>query len=268
MAARYQEIMFTPSVRAAQHRFYGRAAAPLPTGTDDPLTPDAIEFIRARDSFYLGTVSPTGWPYIQHRGGAPGFLHVLDERRLAFADYKGNRQMISTGHLAEDARVSLFLMDYAARERLKILGRARVISAREDPELAAALADPAERRVTERLFVIDVVSFDWNCPQYITPRFTAQEVDAAVSGLHQRIRQLETELGAARKNPAIFRMMRERDAFGRTSENHAMVANNRSSTQCGKADLAFFALTRMTITHTRCVIVIERDFTTLCRCFA
>jgi predicted pyridoxine 5'-phosphate oxidase superfamily flavin-nucleotide-binding protein len=202
MAAHYQELMFTPPVRAAQQRYYGRPAAPVSPSQPDALTTDEIEFIQARDSFYLGTVSPTGWPYIQHRGGEPGFLHVLDQRRLAFADYKGNRQMISTGHLAHDSRVSLFLMDYPQRQRLKLLGRARIVDPREQPELLESIADPQARRITERLFVIDVVSFDWNCPQYITPRYTAREVEDAVGGLRDRIRQLEAELAASRKPAA------------------------------------------------------------------
>lgn len=192
MAGRYLEVMFTPPVQAAQQRFQGRALA-LPTQPErDPLGEDEVNFIKARDSFYMATVSPTGWPYVQHRGGAPGFLRVLDNSRLAFADYKGNRQMISTGHVAADDRVSLFLMDYPQRLRLKVIGRAKVLDAREHPDRVEALAEPGARRITERLFLIDVVSFDWNCPKYITPRYTAAEVEASVAGLRARIRELET----------------------------------------------------------------------------
>ena len=195
MARHYLNLMSTPPVQAAQQRFNGRAA-PVPPPGLDPLGEDEITFIGARDSFYMSTVSPTGWPYMQHRGGEPGFLRVLGPKQLAFADYKGNRQLISTGHVAADGRVALFLMDYPQRVRLKILGHATVLDAREHPDRVAELAGPQAGRITERLFLIDVVSFDWNCPQYITPRYTAVEVEAAVAGLRTRIRGLEAKLAA------------------------------------------------------------------------
>lgn len=160
----------------------------------DPLTDEERSFIEARDSFYIATITENGWPYIQHRGGAPGFLRVVSPTQLAFADYKGNRQMLSTGNLAANARVALFLMDYPRRERLKLLGHARVEDARQHPELVAQLAEPAARSFVERLFFIDVLSFDWNCPKYITPRYTAAEVEAAVAPLKQRIAELEAQL--------------------------------------------------------------------------
>lgn len=198
MAGRYLELLFTPPVLAAQQSYYGRNMVLPPQAERDALTADEIGFIEGRDSFYLGSVSPTGWPYVQHRGGAPGFLRVLDPLRLAFADYKGNRQMISTGHLANEARVSLFLMDYPQRQRLKILGHARVVDAREEPEALARLTEPATRGLTERLFFIDVVSYDWNCPKYITPRFTRQEVDEVVAPLRARIAELEAKLAQSK----------------------------------------------------------------------
>jgi len=147
--------------------------------------------IQSRDSFYMATISENGWPYIQHRGGRPGFLHVVNPTRLAFADYKGNRQLLSTGNLAVNDRVCLFLIDYRQRTRLKILGHARVEDARKHPELVAQLAEPEIRRFVERVFLIDVVSFDWNCPKYITPRYTAAEVDQVVAPLKRRIAELE-----------------------------------------------------------------------------
>ena len=155
-----------------------------------------MSFIEERDSFYLATVSESGWPYIQHRGGAAGFLHVVGPRTLAFADYKGNRQLLSTGNLAKCDRVALFLMDYPGRTRLKILGHARVENARTHPELTAQIAPPETRPTVERLFVIEVVAFDWNCPQYITPRYTADEVQAALAPLRQRIAELEAQMPA------------------------------------------------------------------------
>lgn len=138
--------MLTPSVLAAQEHYYGRratAAAP----ERDPLTDDEREFIAARDSFYVATVTETGWPYVQHRGGKPGFLRVLGPTSLAFADFGGNRQMLSTGNLAANDRVALFLMDYPQRTRLKILGHARVEDARQHPELVQQLSEPDVHRI-------------------------------------------------------------------------------------------------------------------------
>src|SRR5205085_11555731 len=125
-------------------------------------------FIHSRDSFYMATISETGWPYVQHRGGQPGFLRVISPTALAFADYKGNHQLLSTGNLAVNDRVSLFLMDYPQRTRLKILGHARVEDAREHPELVKQYSTPDVQRIVERVVLIDVVSFDWNCQKYIT----------------------------------------------------------------------------------------------------
>ena len=144
-----------------------------------------------RDSFYVATINENGWPYIQHRGGRGGFLRVLDPQTLAFADYRGNRQMLSTGNLAANERVAFFLMDYPRRTRLKILGHARVEDARQHPELVEQLADPDARPIVERLFLIKVVAFDWNCPKYITPRYTAAEIEQIVGPLKQRIAELE-----------------------------------------------------------------------------
>ena len=160
----------------------------------DPLTDEERSFIEARDSFYMATITENGWPYVQHRGGRPGFLRVVNPTQLAFADYKGNRQMLTTGNLAANDRVALFLMDYPRRERLKILGHARVADARQHPELVAQLAESEARGLVERLFFIDVLSFDWNCPKYITARYTAAEVEAAVAPLKQRIAELEAQL--------------------------------------------------------------------------
>jgi hypothetical protein len=194
MADKYLELMVTPAVAQAQEHYFGRAIDMSGQRQRDALTEDETSFIEARDSFYMATVTETGWPYLQHRGGQPGFLRVLNPATLAFADYKGNRQLISTGNLAANDRVSLFLMDYPQRTRLKILGHARVEDARQHPDLVAQLAEPELQRKVERVFLIDVVSFDWNCPQYITPRFTESEVKAAVAPLQQRIAELEAAL--------------------------------------------------------------------------
>jgi predicted pyridoxine 5'-phosphate oxidase superfamily flavin-nucleotide-binding protein len=164
MPGRFLELTVTDSVRKAQKHYFGRSQQITPQRERDALTEEEIRFIASRDSFYMATVTETGWPYLQHRGGAPGFLRVLSPTQLAFADYKGNRQLLSTGNLAANERVALFLMDYPRRERLKILGHARIEDAREHPELVVQLAEPDTRGIVERLFLIEVVSFDWNCP--------------------------------------------------------------------------------------------------------
>ncbi len=189
------QLVLTPAVQAAQEHYFGRHQAIADAPERDAFTDDEAAFIASRDSFYMATTNSDGWPYVQHRGGPAGFLKVLGPNQLAFADFKGNRQMLSTGNLAGDDRVSLFLMDYPRRERLKILGHARVLDARENPALADQLnPTPDQRGKVERLFVLDVVSFDWNCPQYITPRFTEVEIAAHVAPLHARIAELEERL--------------------------------------------------------------------------
>lgn len=194
MAAKFIELTFTDSVRKAQEHYYGSAQRIVAAPERDALTEDEAGFIQSRDSFYMATVSETGWPYVQHRGGKPGFLRVISPAALAFADYKGNRQLLSTGNLAVNDRVTLFLMDYPQRTRLKILGRARVEDARKHPELVAQLAEPEVQGIVERLLFIDVVSFDWNCPKYITPRYTTAEVEEAIAPLRKRIAELEAKL--------------------------------------------------------------------------
>ena len=195
MAGRFLETYFTPQVLAAQQRYFGRSQSIPPQPERDPLGDEEQAFIEARDSFYMATVSENGWPYLQHRGGKAGFLRVVSPTQLAFADYKGNRQMLSTGNLAASDRVALFLMDYPRRERLKILGHARIEDARTHPEVVARIAEPEVRSIVERVFLIEVVSFDWNCPKYITPRYTEEEVREAVAPLKRRIAELERELG-------------------------------------------------------------------------
>jgi uncharacterized protein len=194
MAAKFLDLAFTDSVRKAQEHYYGKSQPVENAPERDALTDDEIGFIQSRDSFYMATVSETGWPYVQHRGGQKGFLRVLSPTALAFADYKGNRQLLSTGNLAVSDRVTLFLMDYPHRTRLKILGHARVEDARQHPELVAKLAETEAHRLVERLFLIEVVSFDWNCPKYITPRYTAAEIQELVAPLRQRIAELEAKL--------------------------------------------------------------------------
>jgi len=196
VAEKFLEIAFTEAVCKAQEHYYGAAQQVRGGAARDALTDDEIHFIQSRDSFYMATVNESGWPYMQHRGGKPGFLQVVNPTTLAFTDYKGNRQMLSTGNLAVNDRVCLFLMDYPRRTRLKILGHTRVEDARQHPELVAKFATPDVQRIVERVFLIDVVSFDWNCPKYITPRYTVAEIEELVAPLKRRIAELE-----ARSNP-------------------------------------------------------------------
>jgi hypothetical protein len=196
MTDKFFEIAFTDSVRKEQAHYFGKAQQAHQSAEGDALTAEEMAFIRERDSFYMATVSETGWPYIQHRGGKPGFLRVVSPTELAFADYKGNRQLLSTGNVAANDRVCLFLMDYPQRTRLKILGHARVEDAREHPGLVASFSEPEMKRLVERVFLIAVVSYNWNCPQYITPRYTAAEVERAVAPLRNRVAELEAELKA------------------------------------------------------------------------
>jgi len=194
MADKFLELAFTDSVRKAQQHYYGKSKRIENAPLRNALTDDEMGFIQASDSFYMATVSETGWPYVQHRNGQPGFLHVLSPTALAFADYQGNRQLLSTGNLAVSDRVALFLMDYPQQTRLKILGHARVADARQHPELVAQLAEAKVQPLVERLILIEVVTFDWNCPKYITPRYTAAEIQELVAPLRQRIAELEAKL--------------------------------------------------------------------------
>src|ERR1700760_1391595 len=202
MASKYMQLVLTPAVQQAQDKYFGRHQAIASAPETDPLTRSEAYFIDSRDSFYMATVSETGWPYLQHRGGPPGFVKVLGPNLIGFADFKGNRQLISTGNLDVTDRVALFMMDYPHRTRLKLLGHARVIDAREHPELADQLAPEAFRNKVERLFLIQVISYDWNCPQYITQRFTAAQVENFTAPLKARIAELEAQL-AARGNPIV-----------------------------------------------------------------
>ncbi|MEM6942683.1 MAG: pyridoxamine 5'-phosphate oxidase family protein [Pseudomonadota bacterium] len=194
MASAYSEIAFTPAVRAEQERMGSRARyARFELGPANPVVigPDEADFIATRDSFYLGSVNEAGWPYIQHRGGPPGFVKVLGPQTLGFADFAGNRQYVTLGNLKGDDRVSLFFMDYARRARLKFFGHAR---ATEDADVLAKLALPDYRAKVERAMVIEVAGFDWNCPQHITERFSMAEVEQVGAALANRVATLEAEL--------------------------------------------------------------------------
>ncbi|HEY4250065.1 MAG TPA: pyridoxamine 5'-phosphate oxidase family protein [Roseomonas sp.] len=195
MGRHFAEIAFTPAVQAEQARIGSRRAYArmAQDGQEDSvLGADETDFIAARDSFYMASVSETGWPYMQHRGGPPGFLRVLAPGRIGFADLGGNRQHVSVGNFANDGRVALFLMDYAARARLKILGHARVVREGEDAALVASLAPPGLEDRAERAILIDVAGFEWNCPQHITPRYTAAQLQPLIARLEAAEAELAT----------------------------------------------------------------------------
>lgn len=194
MAHRFAEIAFTDRVKAFQEsqgsrRFYAKLEAGKET--DARLTEAEMAFISRRDSFYIASVGETGWPYVQHRGGPPGFLRILDDRTLGFVDFRGNRQYVTVGNVANDDRVALFLMDYAAPARLKMFGRASITG---DAKILERLSLPDYRGRVERGVLIGVEAFDWNCPQHITPRYTEAELSQLVDPLRNRIRELEARL--------------------------------------------------------------------------
>ena len=196
MSYSFLDKLVTPGVRATQAAL----------GTDklwadfkghrefDRFGPSEAAFIGARDSFYMATVGESGWPYVQHRGGQPGFVKVIDETTLAFPDYRGNLQYLTVGNLSSDDRVALILVDYPHRSRMKILARVEIIGVEERPELTAMVVEPAYKAKVERIVLLHLVAFDWNCPQHITPRFTETEIDEAVQPLRDHVATLEAEV--------------------------------------------------------------------------
>ena len=175
MGHKFAELAFTDAVKNIQSDQGSRNAyARMEVGDDynNVLVPNEAQFIAARDSFYMATVSETGWPYVQHRGGPAGFVKILDDRTLGFADFRGNRQYVSAENLNQNDRVSLFFMDYPNKTRLKLLGRVHTLAPSDQDTLQKLIPGDRYQARTERGFLISVEAFDWNCPQYITPRFT------------------------------------------------------------------------------------------------
>lgn len=194
--SRYAQVTFTDSVRQTQHEGGSGAAAArlLAEGSvPDSLGDTESRFIESRDGFYLASVSETGWPYVQFRGGPPGFVHVVDERTLAYADVRGNRQYITAGNVRVNDRVSLFFMDYPMGARLKVLGHAKTTSLDENADLTALVAEPRSDGLVERLMVVQVEAFAWNCSKHITPRYSEAELAYALQPLRTRLRELELE---------------------------------------------------------------------------
>lgn len=208
MARNFIHTVFSDEARTLQaldgsRESYARMEAGA-DGSPDLLGEREAEFIAARDSFYLASITPGGWPYIQHRGGPAGFLRVIEGNLIGFADYRGNRQHVSTANIGHDDRVALFLMDYPARRRLKALGDARVVTREEDAPLVDRLQPKGYAAVPERAYLIEVIAFDWNCPQHITPRFTEAEVKAGIAPLLAEIETLKADnerLRAASSTP-------------------------------------------------------------------
>lgn len=193
------DIAFTDSVKAIQTRKGSRrgyARMESAGGWETRVTPELAEFLAELDMFYLGTANAAGQPYIQYRGGPPGFLKVLDERTLAFADFAGNQQYISFGNLVENPKAFLFLMDYTNRQRVKVWGNAKVVE--DDPALLSKLKDPTYAGKPERAIVFTIEAWDGNCPQHIHQRFSAKQVGPVVQRLEDRVRELEAELAKVR----------------------------------------------------------------------
>ncbi len=205
MSDSYDHIAFTEDVQKQQERygsrrFYARHQARHGSAEGaDPLTEDVRDYLAARDSFYLATVSETGWPYVQYRGGPPGFLKVLTDHSIGWADFRGNLQYISTGNVRGNDRVALIVMNYPTRERLKIYGHATVKYASEEPAALAGLVDDRYDAVVERGVVVTVEAFDWNCQQHITPRYTLAELETRLGPQRQRLAELEAENAELRR---------------------------------------------------------------------
>ena len=197
MGRRFAEIAFTPLVKQHQQLHGSRhlyERVENSNDLDDHLGLDEQTFISQRDGFYMASVSETGWPYIQFRGGSKGFLKVLDPQSIAFADLRGNKQYISRGNLQHDSRVALFLMDYPSQSRLKILGRARILEGdAEAAQVLETLRVPGEKTPAERAVLINVEAFDWNCHQHITPRYSEEELTKILAPMRTRLEFLEAE---------------------------------------------------------------------------
>jgi uncharacterized protein len=207
--SRFDQLAYTAAVRRVQQEMGSATAGGRrlrePREEPEPLTRAEADFIRGLDGFMFASVGETGWPYIQFRGGPPGFVHVLDERTLGYLDVRGNRQYITTGNLRGDDRVALFFVDHAHRTRLKLLGHATAVPAAEDPALADRLDSPRTDGTVEQLVTIRVEAFAWNCPNHITPRFSRSELSDALAPVHDRLARLEQENAGLRAELAAHR---------------------------------------------------------------
>jgi predicted pyridoxine 5'-phosphate oxidase superfamily flavin-nucleotide-binding protein len=209
MAYTFGSLVFTPVIRKLQERYGSRrqyAKREASSFAPDGLGHSESGFLADADSFYMASVGETGWPYVQHRGGPRGFLKVIDKDTIAFADFRGNKQYISTGNLKTDDRVALILVDYPRQARLKIIGHVKIFEGAEATNWIDRLRDPSYDAVVERVYVIHVDAFDWNCQQHITPRFTEEQIRDALAPIEERLHQLEqenAELRASRSGAAL-----------------------------------------------------------------
>lgn len=189
----FGNLAFTPLVKQLQERYGSRKQyerMEQSGASQDRLTDFEREFLADRDTFYWATTSSTGWPYVQHRGGPKGFLKVINDRTLAFADFRGNKQYITTGNLLSDDRVAIILVDYPRQARLKILGRVEIFEGAKAERWLARVRVPGYKATIERVFVIHVEAYDWNCPQHITPRYTTEEIKERMRSVEERIQTL------------------------------------------------------------------------------
>jgi uncharacterized protein len=202
MSHKFFDLTFTESVKAEQEKYGSRRSYSRYEGGEPDfygITDAEEDFISKRDGFYIATVNNLGQPYIQFRGGPKGFLKVLDDKTLGYADFKGNLQYISVGNLNENNKAALFLMDYANQRRLKILANVEVKEAKDAPEIIEKLAVPDYKAKIERAMILHVEAFDWNCPQHITPRFTLNEIREMTRPLNEHIEKLEAEIAELKK---------------------------------------------------------------------
>jgi predicted pyridoxine 5'-phosphate oxidase superfamily flavin-nucleotide-binding protein len=208
MTKTFGSLVFTPAVKALQERYGSRKQyASLERQSDTParLGPDEREYLAERDTFYIASIGATGWPYVQHRGGPKGFLKVIDDRTIAFADFRGNKQYISTGNLMTDDRVAIILVDYPRQLRLKILGHVEIFEGDKAKEWLAKIRDPEYKATTERVYVIRIEAFDWNCQQHIIPRFSEGEIRDVLEPVERQMQELQEENKKLRAQLAAVR---------------------------------------------------------------
>ena len=232
MAHNFGSLVFTPTIKALQEkhgsrRQYSRVEESGPAR--DRLGPTEREFLAERDNFYIASVGSTGWPYIQHRGGPVGFLKVIDDKTLAFANFSGNRQYISSGNLATDSRVALIFIDYPRQARLKILGRAAILEGDAAGKWIEQVRHPEYKAAVESVYLIHVEAFDWNCPQHIVPRFTAEEIQQALAPAERRMKELEQENERLRQ--ALATKPRSRKPASTLGHRHSAKANTTTESE-------------------------------------
>jgi uncharacterized protein len=211
VAHNFGSLVFTPTIKALQERHGSRrqyARMEESGASREHLGPAEKEFLAERDSFYIASVGSTGWPYIQHRGGPAGFLKVIDDNTIAFANFGGNKQYISSGNLATDNRVALIFVDYPHQARLKLLGRAEILEGEPAKEWIDRVRHPEYKAAVESVYVIHIEAFDWNCPQHIVPRFTAEQIQDAIAPVEKRMQELEQENESLRQQLALQNSLR------------------------------------------------------------